>query len=339
MVRPEKEVARGSKAKAGAKEAGEGEGEEAGADGHEGKKKKKKKTKTGGIKGAFKAVKAFATHPAVAAWRSTLGGVLDLLTDVVFAISLWRAADTAQQRALGAVAEAGETAPGFFASVEAPLAVASTALIATSILFCCGGVLRLYVTMARSGKLSRRLFHMDESGVDKAAFFVLVLLAATVNVRLAALLPWHKDDRSDALKRILKLHTASKVVEDLPQLIVVGVFLVHSSVSDRADGSGAVGAAIVQLVVSGVSFALTLLWLGLQIVDSRRPSTPRSAKESASTPLPGARRRGSARNLVRVETPASKEVAVGGAAGGADDDSGAVNTDFSNTEQQVTARV
>ena len=46
-----------------------------------------------------------------------------------------------------------------------------------------------------------------------------------------------------------------------------------------------------------------------------------------------------ARNLVRVETPASKEVAVGGAAGGADDDSGAVNTDFSNTEQQVTARV
>ena len=34
-LRPEKEVARGSKAKAGAKEAGEGEGEEAGADGHE----------------------------------------------------------------------------------------------------------------------------------------------------------------------------------------------------------------------------------------------------------------------------------------------------------------
>ena len=338
LTRAEKEVARGSKAKAGAKEAGEGEGEEAGADGPEGKTQKKKKKK-GGIKGAFKAVKAFATHPAVAAWRSTLGGVLDLLTDVVFAISLWRAADTAQQRALGAAAEAGETAPGFFASMEARLAVASTALIATSILFCCGGVLRLYVTMARSGKLSRRLFHMDESGVDKAAFFVLVLLAATVNVRLAALLPWHKDDRSDALKRILKLHTASKVVEDLPQLVLVGVFLVHSSVSDRADGSGAVGAAIVQLVVSGVSFALTLLWLGLQIVDSRRPSTPRSAKESASTPLPGARRRGSARNLVRVETPASKEVAVGGAAGGADDDSGAVNTDFSNTEQQVTARV
>ena len=68
LTRPEKVVARGSKAKAGAKEAGEGEGEEAGADAQEGKKKKK-----GGIKGAFKAVKAFATHPAVAAWRLTLG--------------------------------------------------------------------------------------------------------------------------------------------------------------------------------------------------------------------------------------------------------------------------
>ena len=105
LTRPEKEVARGSKAKAGAKEAGEGEGEVAGADGHEGKTKKQKQKK-GGIKGAFKAVKAFATHPAVAAWRSTLGGVLDLLTDVVFAFSLWRAAENAQQRALGAAAEA-----------------------------------------------------------------------------------------------------------------------------------------------------------------------------------------------------------------------------------------
>ena len=152
------------------------------------------------------------------------------------------------------------------------------------------------------------------------------------------------------MQRILSLHTASKVVEDLPQLIIASIFLVHRSVFTGDDAaaaataadeasSGAVGAAIVQLVVSGVSFALTLLWLGLQIVDSRRPSTPRSAKESASTPLPVARRRGSARNLVRVETPASKEVADGGAAGGADDDSGAVNTDFSNTEQQVTARV
>ena len=344
LTRAEKEVARGSKAKAGAKEAGEGEGEEAGADGPEGKTQKKKKKK-GGIKGAFKAVKAFATHPAVAAWRSTLGGVLDLLTDVVFAFSLWRAAENAQQRALGAAAEAGEAAPGFFASVEAPLAVASTALIATSILFCCGGVLRLYVTMARSGKLSRRLFHMDESGVDKAAFFVLVLLAATVNVRLAALLPWHKDDRSDALKRILKLHTASKVVEDLPQLVLVGVFLVHSSVSDRADGSGAVGAAIVQLVVSGVSFALTLLWLGLQIVDSRRPAATtkpdlaggeRSEQGERSKP-----RRGSARNLVRVETPASKEPSAGGAAGDDDDGSSAMNNDaeISYTEQKITARV
>ena len=63
------------------------------------------------MKGAFKAVKAFATHPAVAAWRSTLGGVLDLLTDVVFAFSLWRAAEKAQQRALGAAAERARRRP------------------------------------------------------------------------------------------------------------------------------------------------------------------------------------------------------------------------------------
>ena len=244
LTRPEKEVARGSKAKAGAKEAGEG-------------KTKKEKKKKGGIKGAFKAVKAFATHPAVAAWRSTLGGVLDLLTDVVFAFSLWRAAENAQQRALGAAAEAGEAAPGFFASVEAPLAVASTALIATSILFCCGGVLRLYVTMARSGKLSRRLFHMDESGVDKAAFFVLVLLAATVNVRLAALLPWKQSGeerirstggrakvlwRARVLRNILWLHMMHKLIEDLPQLVLAALFLGTQSGTQ----SDAEGAAVLQ---------------------------------------------------------------------------------------------
>ena len=90
-----------------------------------------------------------------------------------------------------------------------------------------------------------------------------------------------KDDaaRSGRLKqRILKLHTASKV-EDLPQLIIASIFLVHRSVflattpppppPPPRTSSGAVGAAIVQLVVSGVSFALTLLWLGLQINDLR----------------------------------------------------------------------
>ena len=158
------------------------------------------------------------------------------------------------------------------------------------------------------------------------------------------------------MQRILSLHTASKVVEDLPQLIIASIFLVHSSVLTGDDAaaaataadeasSGAVGAAIVQLVVSGVSFALTLLWLGLQIVDSRRPAATtkpdlaggeRSEQGERSKP-----RRGSARTLVRVETPASKEATAGGAAGDDDDESSAMNNDaeISYTEQKITARV
>ena len=99
------------------------------------------------------------------------------------------------------------------------------------------------------------------------------------------------------MQRILSLHTASKVVEDLPQLIIASIFLVHSSVLTGDDAaaaataadeasSGAVGAAIVQLVVSGVSFALTLLWLGLQINDSRYAKIRRGV--SVETTLPRA---------------------------------------------------
>ena len=103
--------------------------------------------------------------------------------------------------------------------------------------------------------------------------------------------------REVAMQRILSLHTASKVVEDLPQLIIASIFLVHRSVFTGDDAaaaataadeasSGAVGAAIVQLVVSGVSFALTLLWLGLQINDSRYAKIRRGV--SVETTLPRA---------------------------------------------------
>ena len=161
--------------------------------------------------------------------------------------------------------------------------------------------------------------------------------------------------REVAMQRILSLHTASKVVEDLPQLIIASIFLVHSSVLTGDDAaaaataadeasSGAVGAAIVQLVVSGVSFALTLLWLGLQIVDSRRPAATKTDHSGGERSEQGERskpRRGSARNLVRVETPASKEVAAGGAAGDDDDGSSAMNNDadISYTEHKTSARV
>ena len=91
---------------------------------------------------------------------------------------------------------------------------------------------------------------MSESGVDKAIFFVLILLAATVNVRLATLLPWRNAYarkygccyRDLALQRILRIHTASKMVEDLPQLTLAAIYLVHSSTAGGAAGGDAVEA-------------------------------------------------------------------------------------------------
>ena len=179
-------------------------------------------------------------------------------------------------------------------------------VIVVSVLFCCVGVLTLYCSLARQDALSRHIFSMEQRFVDKATFFVLIILAATVNVRLAALLPY-TDRRSTAwrnvaLRRILSLHTASKVVEDLPQLVLAGVFLVHTSAAAdlSVSDSGAVGAAIVQLLVSGVSFVLTLLWLGLQIADSHRPTplTPKRGPTPTSPPqwptgMAGERRRSS----------------------------------------------
>ena len=225
-------------------------------------------------KRAKKQVKAIATHPVFSAWRSTLVGILDLITDVIFALSLWKTAAAARKE-------------GRDGAVEEQLALASTVVIALSVLFCCVLTVGwLYCSLARHDALSRHIFSMDESGLDKAVFFVLIILAATVNVRLATLLPYTERQstgsstwRKVALRRILIIHTASKVVEDLPQLLLAGVFLVHTSGADdlSVSDSGAVGAAIVQLTVSGVSFVLTLLWLGLQIVDSHRPSARRPA--------------------------------------------------------------
>ena len=62
--------------------------------------------------------------------------------------------------------------------------------------------------------------------------------------------------RGQALRRIRYLHTASKVVEDLPQLVIASLYLVHTNVfggsaddaaaaaaaGDDAAGRGAIGA-------------------------------------------------------------------------------------------------
>ena len=125
----------------------------------------------------------------------------------------------------------------------------------------------------------RRLFALETKSLHKLAFFLVVLVSATVNVRLAALLPWKQSGeerirstggrakvlwRARVLRNILWLHMMHKLIEDLPQLVLAALFLGTQSGTQ----SDAEGAAVLQLVVSGVSLGLTIIWLGLQGADS-----------------------------------------------------------------------
>ena len=75
-------------------------------------------------------------------------------------------------------------------------------------------------------------------------------------------------NRPQVLRSVHCLHTASKLF-DLPQLLLAAVYLS----SGVASTSVASGAAFLQLAVSGASFVLTMLWLCLQLADSRgKPS-------------------------------------------------------------------
>ena len=56
-------------------------------------------------------------------------------------------------------------------------------MILASALFCCAGVLGLYISLARRRALSRHIFDVHETSVSRATFFLLVLLASVVNVR------------------------------------------------------------------------------------------------------------------------------------------------------------
>ncbi len=245
-------------------------------------KKKKKKRKCSCIKSAW----AFVRHPVVSLWRSSVVGMLDLMTDVVFCLSMRRAA----------AEEGADPAVGH-------LATASAVLIGGSTLVCTAGVVGLYFHGAATKALSRRLFTLESKSRDKAAFFLLVLLAATVNVRLATMLPWKRvsresgvRSRSVALRRILWLHMLHKFVEDLPQLVLAGIFLsIQSSGGPGNDGpvetadaaagadAGAAAAAVLQLAVSGTSLGLTLAWLALQGADDALNSGGRGATSRAST--------------------------------------------------------
>ena len=118
----------------------------------------------------------------------------------------------------------------------------------------------------------------------------MILLAALVNIRLAALLPWRKGSRRFVLVRIQKLYLAGKCIEDLPQLTIAAVYLVQRSSSGELAGAS-VGTAVLQVVISGASFLLTLIWLCLQVADSARMKALRrdsslfypAASESEST--------------------------------------------------------
>ena len=70
--------------------------------------------------------------------------------------------------------------------------------------------------------------------------------------------------RARVLRNILWLHMMHKLIEDLPQLVLAALFLGTQSGTQ----SDAEGAAVLQLVVSGVSLGLTIIWLGLQGADS-----------------------------------------------------------------------
>ena len=65
----------------------------------------------------------------------------------------------------------------------------------------------------------------------------MILLAALVNIRLAALLPWKREARRSVLVRVQRLYLAGKCIEDLPQLAIAAVYL-----GERAGGGGLAGA-------------------------------------------------------------------------------------------------
>ena len=214
----------------------------------------------------LKQAKAHATHPVLNFWRSSMGGMLDLLTDVLFCLSLF------YESTLGGGVDGGGVASLFYASA---------ACIAFSVLYNFGAVVWMY--FRRSTDLTRSLFDIEQNSAQKLFFFVVMLLAGLINIRLAALLPWKQTQRRAVLVRLQQLYLVGKCLEDLPQLAIAATYLAARGASGELSGS-AVGTAVLNMVISGASFLLTLIWLGLQVADSSNRDRARaSGVEQAET--------------------------------------------------------
>ena len=135
----------------------------------------------------------------------------------------------------------------------------------------------------RSTDLTRSLFDIEQNSAQKLFFFVVMLLAGLINIRLAALLPWKQTQRRAVLVRLQQLYLVGKCLEDLPQLAIAATYLAARGASGELSGS-AVGTAVLNMVISGASFLLTLLWLGLQAADSSKHRASRRAPSTKKLP-------------------------------------------------------
>ena len=214
----------------------------------------------------MKLAKAHVSHPIFNFWRSSMGGMLDLLTDVLFCLSLYY--DTT----LGSGADGGGVATLFYASA---------ACIAFSVVFNFTTVIWMY--FGRSKDLARSVFDVEQKTAPKLFFFLVMLLAGFINIRLAALLPWKQTQRRAVLVRLQWLYLVGKCLEDLPQLAIAATYLAGRGASGELSGS-AVGTAVLNMVISGASFLLTLLWLGLQAADSSKHRASRRAPSTKKLP-------------------------------------------------------
>jgi len=114
-----------------------------------------------------KRLKRKVKHPLFGFWRSTMAGLVDILTDLLFCLSLVYESQRAAERLR---ADNDEEEAARVLGIYTPLFVASAACIAISVLFNFTAVLRLYFSHSKDGTdyLARTVFSVDAKGVHKA---------------------------------------------------------------------------------------------------------------------------------------------------------------------------